>query len=1384
MEPGSHVWCRDPDLDGNDAWIHALVVIKEDREITLRTTSDHIVTRPRVVEANSSANNDGNGIQYDGVELSNEKAGYHDKMEVQNLIHLPHLNEPTMLHAIHERFNEQQIYTFTGPILIAVNPFQQLPLYTNEVLEAYRSHGNLHDCHNQSNPSLGKKQQQLPPHVYSIADRSYQQMMRSKGNASQSILVSGESGSGKTETTKILMLYLATLGATDDSQSSHNEGGRLPNKSTVGKILHSNPILEAFGNGKTLQNENSSRFGKLIELGFSKSGHLLGAKVQTYLLEKVRVGYHTSGERSYHIFYQLLCGLTKDSLKKYKLPEIDGMEMASLMHYTGQGGAPLLKEFTDENGLTRTLNAMRNVGWQESKVETVLKLVIGILYLGEVKFDYKNTGGEDITTINAHTLPAVTNAAELLGVDEVMLKRALTERAVSIRGETIKSPLSPTKATDARDAIARTIYGALFLWVTDQVNSCIGWQNHHETVCSTISVLDLFGFECFSVNSFEQLCINFANEALQQQFNKFIFQTEQNLYEMEKIKWDYITFPDNQDCLDLIQLRPNGILPQLDDECNIGKFGSERNWVKRLYQTFIPNGNESEDGRFHAAEIQKVKALFCIRHFAGTVTYAAETGFLEKNRDVIPLSAKAMFETAPGRLMREVYETQVNSKESQSNGAKSSRHKTVGAQFKDQLNLLIHRVESTEPHYIRCLKPNDAAQANLFIRKRICEQLRYGGVLEAVRIARLGYPVRLDLPTFFKRYRILLSKAFSDAFPNTLDEVATSDHRMLCSCLIDLIVTDKTNELSGGRSHAAAISSMQIQPPPLFFSSADIQPGLTKIFMRKAAYDTLEAHRTLQFNASATLIQCFARRIEMYHSYLALQLSSLAMQRVFRGFIGRNRWRCLQQDKARKSVILFFRSVLEKQKVMLRNTSATKVQTAYRKVKVRRYIIFLRQSKARELLKHFLRGLMCKVRCMTRLKRLRRCREHASGRLLTFFLKRKLDMKRTRRRLKSAVVLQSFLRQYKGRCFHQTKKMAARKFQNAHRGFLAREKMWKLRTSSSATFIQACFRCTRQRRFFVFSLTASRVIQKEYRMFAEKSRRAFRQKNEKAGALIVQFLRAKYPFNDCHASAVEQLSCQPFLEIAVSKRRNSRLRASLSCSQHIQGLSLWKRVRKALNATCSCSTLLATAVTWAYHNSCSIRGIIITVTSLFNFVYSGKSLTSPTQLAPKEKSTTDNSGILEFVVEYEVSDTNEENAKETAEKRILSTVVECNTKNELLEQTPTMADTDVFSSFFLSEGSNNTPILPKRLFCNCLHCEALALYSESHNRKQTTYVSLTATLTIISFLITFFLYGQCEAILMDLLKLKVAAFNEGIEIPDEILNSIEHWRYLPSVAHA
>ena len=732
----------------------------------------------------------------------------------------------------------------------------------------------------------------------------------SERRTSQSILISGESGAGKTESTKIVMLYLTTLGSShhnvkqDEALAGGTSSARAPlnEMSIMERVLQSNPILEAFGNARTLRNDNSSRFGKFIELGFSRGGSLLGAKVQTYLLEKVRVGFHASGERNYHIFYQLLRGMTEDQKKRYGFHdgETHGLELANHYHMTGQGGAPQLREFTDEDGLKYTRKAMTTLGWTEDKVEGVLKLVAGLIHLGQINFDAtESEGGQEVSVIQDENV--LQNAATMLDVDTDKLKAALTERLMITRGEGITIQLSPERAVEARDALAKTMYGSLFLWVVNEVNGCIGWEDD-KAVRSSVGVLDIFGFECFAVNSFEQLCINFTNEALQQQFNKFIFKMEQAEYEAEQISWDFIEFPDNQDCLDTIQSKPNGILVMLDDECRLPK-GSDRNWANRLYKQYIPNTGqtESDNTRFLATPVQKSRAIFCVRHFAGFVQYTAETGFLEKNKDEIPLMAQNLFETAPNDLVKDMYNIQKmeldeNSGKSKEGAAKGkpSKAKTVGMQFKEQLSNLMAKVETTEPHYIRCLKPNDAAKPKMLTRQRLTEQLRYGGVLEAIRVARMGFPVRLPHDSFFRRYRMLLPSTPDDVLPWSMEKVPPQD---LCISLVDLLLQEgQRQKVEGTRSwkddgisRSERIRRMQRIPLPIAFPKMDVQLGLTKVFMRKPPHDTLEAHRIFHQNTSAIFLQSWIRGMQQHRRYLIMGEAALTIQRFYRGCVGRAR---------------------------------------------------------------------------------------------------------------------------------------------------------------------------------------------------------------------------------------------------------------------------------------------------------------------------------------------------------------------------------------------------------------------------------------------------------------------------------------------------------------
>ena len=739
---------------------------------------------------------------------------------------------------------------------------------------------------------MGNSKSDLDPHVFAVADRSYRQMM-DRHRKSQSILISGESGAGKTESTKIVMSYLTTLGGMGIEQQK--EEGSL---SVMERVLKSNPVLEAFGNARTLRNDNSSRFGKFIELGFSRAGHLMGARVQTYLLEKVRIAFHASGERNYHIFYQLLRGASDEQKAKYMLSVGDsgGLELANCFHLTKQGGAPQLREYTDEDSFAYTTKAMRALGWTEDTIDNVFAIIAGLLHLGQAQFiKVAAESGQDAAGIEDED--ALQRTCSLLGVDVEKMKLALTQRIVVARGEEIKTELTVERATDARDALAKTIYGALFLWVVDQVNQSIKWEKDEE-IRSSVGVLDIFGFECFAINSFEQLCINFTNEALQQQFNKFIFKLEQAEYEAEKIEWAFISFPDNQDCLDTIQQKKTGILAMLDDECRLPK-GSDKNYAKRMYEQWIPGKDQdvSDNTRFSATKVQQAKAIFCVRHFAGIVEYRAETNFVEKNKDEVPLTAQNLLETAPSQLMQQVYAIQKRETEDRTadSGGKrgGSKQKTVGQQFKEQLSSLVSSVEKTDPHYIRCLKPNDAAKPKMLTRKRLTEQLRYGGVLEAVRVARAGYPVRMVHQEFFQRYRMLLPAIPDKVLPWNMEG---HDAQKLCVKLVEKCLEegnknkDKVMDPNEpGIARFEKIRRMRHQPIPMSFPRADVQLGLTKVFMRKPPHDALEAHRVFHQTASATLIQCWLRGLEKRKQYYDLLDAVSTVQRCYRGYKGRAR---------------------------------------------------------------------------------------------------------------------------------------------------------------------------------------------------------------------------------------------------------------------------------------------------------------------------------------------------------------------------------------------------------------------------------------------------------------------------------------------------------------
>ncbi len=367
---------------------------------------------------------------------------------------------------------------------------------------------------------------------------------------------------------------------------------------------------------------------------------------------------------------------------------------------------------------------------------------------------------------------------------------------------------------------------------------------------------------------------------------------------LSKLQWDFISFPDNQDCLDTIQNRPSGILAMLDDEARLGARGNDRNWADRLYKHFIPNKNqvESENTRFSATPIEKSRSIFTVRHFAGPVKYTATTGFLEKNKDEIPVTAKNLFDSADSWLIQEIYAVQKQETEEASTkkAGKPAKTKTVGQQFKEQLATLMTKIESTEPHYIRCLKPNDAAKPNMLTRRRLTEQLRYGGVLEAVRVARMGFPVRMNHESFFKQYRMLLPSVPDEKLSWSLEG---KNAQALCVRLVEILLQEGKKDHDAGPkpvneegiTRFERIRRMQLQPIPMVFPKTDVQLGLNKVFMRKPAHDALEAHRVFHQTAAVTVLQAWIRGLQKRVRYLMTAEAAIDVQRFYRGCKGRER---------------------------------------------------------------------------------------------------------------------------------------------------------------------------------------------------------------------------------------------------------------------------------------------------------------------------------------------------------------------------------------------------------------------------------------------------------------------------------------------------------------
>ncbi|CAF1598804.1 unnamed protein product [Adineta ricciae] len=630
--------------------------------------------------------------------------------DIPDMIHLGDLTEGAICRNILLRYNKDKIYTYIGSILIAVNPYTQLDLYNQQYLRSYRN----------------RKFGELEPHTFAIGDNAYQNMLRERtdpnAKVNQCIIISGESGAGKTESTKHILQCLVA------------KSGTKKNSNIEQQILEANPIMEAFGNAKTIRNDNSSRFGKYITVNFDSTGVIANAYVDQYLLEKIRIVSQTKEERNYHIFYCILAGLGNEERNKLKLTK------ATDYTYLNKS-TPTCDTRNDAEEWKAIRHACKVLMFTDDELFEILRILAVVLHLGNIQYVAQSANGMDSVAIKDSEL--IEFIASLLGVDAKRLSTALITQTLEVQEGKVARALNTSSAVDVRDAFVKGLYGQLFEWLIERLNiamnnkSNANRQNPSDGKFRSVSVLDIFGFEKFEQNSFEQLCINCTNEELQQFFVHHVFKLEQAEYEKEGVNWKEITFIDNQDIIDLLTHGQMSIISMIDEEMIVPQGTDQTLYVKLQQQ----HGNN----KHFISESSRQSLLFGVKHLAGPVSYDC-LNFLEKNRDTFSNDLKHVLAKSNNRLIKAIFPIE------SLNLDDKKRKPSLVAQFRKSVEVLLSALRQCEPFFIRCIKPNEFKATHNFDRERVVQQLRYSGMMETINIRRIGYPIRHDFNEFVHRY--------------------------------------------------------------------------------------------------------------------------------------------------------------------------------------------------------------------------------------------------------------------------------------------------------------------------------------------------------------------------------------------------------------------------------------------------------------------------------------------------------------------------------------------------------------------------------------------------------------------------------------------------------
>uniref|UniRef100_A0A8C6Y3Q2 Myosin heavy chain 2 n=1 Tax=Naja naja TaxID=35670 RepID=A0A8C6Y3Q2_NAJNA len=735
---------------------------------------------------------------------------------IEDMAMLTHLHEPAVLYNLKDRYSSWMIYTYSGLFCVTVNPYKWLPVYNPEVVSGYR----------------GKKRSEAPPHIFSISDNAYQFMLTDREN--QSILITGESGAGKTVNTKRVIQYFATIAATGDGAKKKEESKSGMKGTLEDQIISANPLLEAFGNAKTVRNDNSSRFGKFIRIHFGATGKLASADIETYLLEKSRVTFQLKDSILLPIYISEMLLITTNP---YDYPFISQGEIS-------------VQSIDDQEELIATDTAIDILGFTPEEKVGIYKLTGAVLHYGNMKFKQKPREEQ----AEPDGSEEADKAAYLMGLNSADLLKALCFPRVKVGNEYVTKGQTVDQVHHAVNALSKSVYEKLFFWMVARINQQLDTKLPRQHF---IGVLDIAGFEIFEFNSLEQLCINFTNEKLQQFFNHHMFVLEQEEYKKEGIEWTFIDFGmDLAACIELIE-KPMGIFSILEEECMFPK-ATDQSFKNKLYDQHL-----GKSANFQKPKIVKGKpeAHFSLVHYAGIVDYNIG-GWLEKNKDPLNETVVALYQKSSIKILANLYATfasQDDEGTTKKKGAKKkgSSFQTVSALFRENLNKLMSNLRTTHPHFVRCIIPNETKTPGAMDHKLVLHQLRCNGVLEGIRICRKGFPNRIIYGDFKQRYRVLNASA--------IPEGQFMDSKKACEKLLGSIDIDHTQ----------------------------YKFGHTKVFFKAGLLGLLEEMRddrlTLLITRTQAVCRGFLMRAE-YQKMVARREAIFMIQYNIRSFMNVKHW--------------------------------------------------------------------------------------------------------------------------------------------------------------------------------------------------------------------------------------------------------------------------------------------------------------------------------------------------------------------------------------------------------------------------------------------------------------------------------------------------------------